>query len=159
LVHSEYYKPPPTKKVSLFESLSQTKAYILDVVNNWSPDKVVIEDISEYMGNRSTSKTIIKLAVYNRTVGLAVFEEINEVPLLINVNTVRSILRPKGYKGRLAKEDVPDVVAAIMKIDFPYVFKKSGKVADESCDMADAMAVALAQAALDIQEDEENNES
>lgn len=158
LLHKEYYKP--SKKDTLFETLSKTKKFISDKVKELKPDKVIIEDISEYMGGKSTSKTIIKLAVFNRTVGLTIYEECGIMPELINVNTVRSIIRPKGYKGRLAKEDVPDVVAAILKIEYDYIYKKTGKIADESYDIADAIAVALAYAATEtVREQESKNES
>lgn len=148
----EFYKP--NKKVDLFESLKQTRDFAIGKVKEWKPDVVVIEEIAEHItGSGSTSKTIVKLATYNRTVGLAVYEALQKTPVMFNVNTARSLLRPEGYKGRLIKEDVPKVAAAIMKCDFPWKYKKNGKIADESYDMADAMAVALAQAAKDIIDD------
>lgn len=154
----ELYKP--NKKVDLFESLKQTRDFVIKKVKEWRPDEVVIEEIAEHItGSGSTSKTIVKLATYNRTVGLAVYEALQKAPVMLNVNTARSLLRPKGYKGRLIKEDVPKVVAAIMKCDFPWKYKKNGKIADESYDIADAMAVALAQAAKDIIKDDTTDDS
>ena len=142
----DYYKPD--KKCSLFEALSKTKKYIIKTLDKWHPDVVVIEEIAEHF-SISTSKTIVKLTTYNRIVGLTVYENSNTLPVMMNVNTARSIIRPKSHKGRLMKEDVPEVVAAIMKCDFPWVLKKTGKKADESYDIADSIAVALAVAALD----------
>jgi len=145
----KYYKPD--KKCDLFESLSKTKKYIIELLKEWNPDVVAIEEIAEFFApGRSTSKTIIKLATYNRMVGLTVYEALQKPPVMVNVNTARSILRPKDYSGKLAKEDVPLVVAAILKTDFPWKLNKKGKPADENYDMADSIAVALAQAALDI---------
>lgn len=147
----EYYEPPSTQKVSLFESLIATKKYIVDKIKQLNPDKIVIEDIAEHFaGGASTSKTIIKLAVYNRTIGLAIYESLGIEPVLINVNTVRSIIRPKDHAGRLLKEDVPTAIEKILNIKFPYQYKKSGQIDSTSYDMADAIAVALAyQKALD----------
>lgn len=146
LIECEYYKP--SKKDSLFESLHKTKEHLIKILKDYKPDVVVIEDIAEhFQQNQSSSKTIVKLATYNRTVGLTVYEELKKEPVMINVNTARSIIRPKGYRGRLAKEDVPEVVAAILGCEFPWQFKKNGKIADESYDMADSLAVALAHAA------------
>lgn len=149
LKHCEYYKPD--KKVHMFESLLKTRNFAIERIKKWKPDKVVIEEIAEHFtGSGSTSKTIVKLATYNRTVGLAVYEALQKEPVMVNVNTARSILRPKGYKGRLAKEDVPTVVAAIMKCEFPWELNKKGKPAEESYDMADSMAVVLAHGALEL---------
>ncbi len=143
-----YYKPD--KKGTLFESLYGVRSWINGQLESLTPDEVVLEDISEHFTNKSTSKTIIKLAVYNRTVGLAVYEWMKQDPNLMNVNTVRALIKPKGYRGKLSKEDVPMVVSAIMKITFPWIYKKNDKPADESYDMADAMAVALAHGALKL---------
>jgi len=137
-----YFKPD--KKKDLFESLHEVRAWTQYQIEATKPDEIAIEDISEHFTQKSTSKTIIKLAVYNRTVGIAAYEHCNCKPGLMNVNTVRSLIKPKGYRGKLAKTDVPSVVSAIMKMPFPWKYKRNGNIADESYDMADAMAVALA---------------
>ena len=153
----DYYKPD--KKCSLFEALSKTKKYIIKTLDRWQPDVVAIEEIAEHF-SISTSKTIVKLTTYNRVVGLTIYENSDTLPVMVNVNTARSIIRPKSHKGRLMKEDVPEVVAAIMKCDFPWVLKKTGKKAgepaDESYDIADSIAVALAVAALDCVKDKKS---
>lgn len=149
LINVESYKPP--KDCNLFQSLLETKEFIKNKVNEWNPDNVVIEDIAQHFaGGASSAKTIIKLAIYNRTVGLAVYEATNKVPELLNVNTVRSIIRPKNISGKLPKEDVPEVVAAILNTEFPYIYNKKGKIDTESYDIADSLAVAVAYAALQI---------
>jgi len=147
----EYYEPPSTQKVSLFKSLIETKKYIIEKIKHLNPDKIVIEDIAEHFaGGASTSKTIIKLAVYNRTIGLSIYETFNIEPIMINVNTIRSIIRPKDHVGRLLKEDVPQAIEKILNIKFPYEYKKSGQIDSTSYDMADAISAALAyQMALD----------
>ena len=144
----EYYKPD--KKSDLFESLSKTRNYILDIIKEWTPDEVVIEEIAKFFApGKSTAETIIKLATYNRTVGLAVYEGLHQAPVMVNVNSARAVLRPKGYPGKLAKEDVPKVVAAVLHIEYPWKYNKKGKISDESYDMADAIAVALSQALVE----------
>lgn len=140
----EFYEPPSTQKVSLFESLLETKKFIIKKYKEVKPDCVVIEDIAEHFGGGSTSKTIIKLAIYNRTIGLTLFEEFGITPELINVNTVRSIIKPQGTSGRLPKEDVPMAIEKKLNIKFPYLFNKKGKIDVKTYDMADATAVALA---------------
>ena len=44
---------------------------------------------------------------------------------------------------RLKKEDIPDMIEKTLKIKFPYVINAKGKIAEESFDMADAIAAAL----------------
>lgn len=153
LLEIDSYKP--NKENGIFDALLKTKEYIRSKLKEWKPDKVVIEDIAQHFaGGASSAKTIITLAIYNRTIGLTVYEELGQEPNLMNVNTVRSIIKPKGFSGKLPKEDVPEVVAAILKIDFPYIYNRKGKIADESLDRADSIAVALAFAAQDIAEKE-----
>ena len=84
------------------------------------------------------------LAVFNRTISLALFEEFGKELVLMNVNTVRSIIKPPGYKGRLVKEDVPMALEKHFGIKFPFYYKKTGKIMTESYDVADAIAVATA---------------
>jgi Holliday junction resolvasome RuvABC endonuclease subunit len=153
LKECEYYKPD--KKSDLFESLLKTRLYIIEKVKEWKPDEVVIEEIAKFFAaGKSTAETIIKLTTYNRCVGLAVYETLQKPPVMANVNSARAVLRPRDYPGKLAKEDVPKVVAAVLKVEFPWQYKKKGGIADESYDMADSIAVALAQAALDLTKDE-----
>ena len=126
LKHVEFYKPP--KNGDLFERLFETKKAILKVVNEYNPDHVVIEDITQYMANKSGAKTIIALAVFNR--------------MIMNVNTIRKLI--KTGDARLSKEEIPEAVAKHLNIDFPYEFNKKGKIAVESYDKADAIGAALA---------------
>lgn len=149
LDHFEYFKPD--KSVGLFESLLNVRKWIIERLETLKPDFIAIEEIAQHFDKYSSAHTIITLAIYNRTVGLAVFEYLGKEPTLINVSTARSLIKPKGYKGKLAKEDVPDVVAAIMGIDFPWIKKKRvDKPADESYDVADSMAIALAFGGLKV---------
>lgn len=147
LLKKGYYKP--LKDCSLFESLLETKKFILDLVEENKPDDIAIEDITEFIQGKSTSKTIIKLTTYNRMIGLTIYEKLGIEPTLLNVNTIRSVIKPKGYKGRLSKEDVPEVVAKILNEDFEYIYNKKGAIAVESYDIADAIAVSLAHIALE----------
>jgi Holliday junction resolvasome RuvABC endonuclease subunit len=145
LLHYDYYEPLNTQKHSLYESLVEVKKFVRQKVEEFKPDKIIIEDIAQHFsGKGSTANTIIKLAVYNRTICLTVFEEYGIVPELINVNTVRSVLRPEDHEGRLMKEDVPFAIEKILKIKFNFIYKKKGKIDTKTYDMADAVAVSLA---------------
>jgi Holliday junction resolvasome RuvABC endonuclease subunit len=153
LIKLESYKPD--KKNGLFDSLLKTQKHIREILKEWKPDTVVIEDIAQHFaGGASSAGTIITLAIYNRMIGLTVYETTGKDPELLNVNTVRSIIRPKNISGKLPKEDVPEVVAAILNIEFPYIYKKKGNIDPESYDRADSIAVAVAYAALQISKKE-----
>jgi len=101
-----------------------------------------IEDYARFMAGSSGAATIIPLAIFNTTIGLTVFENTGNEPILMNVNTIRKWL--KTGEERLKKEDIPEAVAYHLKIDFPYEITKKGKIAVESYDKADSAAVALA---------------
>lgn len=142
LVKVDYLKPP--KKGSIFSRLSTVKKSIIELLKIYKPDEVIIENIVEFMKNKSSAKTIILLALFNRTVGLTVYEYLNKEPQLLYVSSVRSVLKPKERKERLQKEEIPYILEEEFEIVFNKKFKRNGKVADETYDMADSIAVALA---------------
>ena len=140
LIHYEYYKP--SKKEDIFHKLQEVRKFISTKINEFKPDLVALEDIILFMKGHSTAKTISGLAVLNRTVGLAVLDYLGQAPYLMNVMSIRSLI--KIDKKAPKKEEVPDVVAKHLNIDFPYLLNKKGKILNENYDMADAMAAAIA---------------
>lgn len=140
LRHLEHFSPP--KKGNIFERLNKVREYIFDKLEQFKPDKVILEDVVLFMAGRSTAKTITSLAILNRTVGLAVMNKMGEAPELLNVMSIRHSI--KKNKKLPAKEEIPELVAEILDIDFPWVYNKKGQVAPESYDQADSIAVALA---------------
>lgn len=140
LVHNEFYKPP--KNGNIFERLAEVREFIYSRLDTYQPDNVALEDIILFMKGHSTATTVSSLAVLNRTVGLAVYNQSGRCPELLNVMKVRHAL--KIGKKLPAKEEIPDLVAKHLKIDFPWIFNKKGKLVIENYDMADAMAVGLA---------------
>ena len=139
LDHSEYFKPP--KKVDIFERLAVVRKYIIEKIDEFKPDDVVLEDIILFMAGNSTAKTISSLAVLNRTVGLAVYEKTGTPPFLFNVMKIRHAI--KEDKKLRPKEEIPELVARILDIDFPYVLSKRGSRVKENFDIADSIACAL----------------
>ncbi|HVI40218.1 MAG TPA: crossover junction endodeoxyribonuclease RuvC [Anaerovoracaceae bacterium] len=140
LKHVEHFKPP--KKGDLFEKLDKVREFIFDRLDKYKPDDVALEDIILFMKGHSTAKTISSLAVLNRTVGLAVYNKTGKPPQLLNVMKIRHAI--KENKKLPAKEDIPELVAKILNIKFPYILNKKGAVAVENYDRADSIAVALA---------------
>jgi len=140
LLKYDYYKPI---KDDLFLSLHKTREYIINKIKEWEPDEAVIENNLMFIGNKSSANTIILLAIYNKTCGLACYETLGKDPHLFNMQTARSLIKLKGYEGKLQKEDIPATVEKILGIPFPYVFKKNGKIADETFDIADSVAITL----------------
>jgi Holliday junction resolvasome RuvABC endonuclease subunit len=140
LVHSEYYKPP--KKGNIFVRLQAVRNFIQQLAKKWNPDIVVLEEILLYMPNKSTAKTISTLAILNRTVGLAILDQLERPPELLSVNKIRHAT--KLGKKQTQKEDVPELVAGILGIEFPWEFNRKDKPKVENYDRADGINVALA---------------
>jgi Holliday junction resolvasome RuvABC endonuclease subunit len=142
LLECGYIKP--IKNGHIIERLANTRNQIKTIIFKLKPDIIVIEDILQFMKNKSTAKTIVTLTAFNRMIGLISYDYLNIVPELLNVNSIRHCLKnlielecvPK-------KEDIPDVVAEILNIDFPWEYNKKHKIKMENYDKADAMAVAL----------------
>lgn len=139
LVHHDFYKPPKTGNI--FSRLDQVQDKIAGLLKEFEPDDVVVEDIILFMKGRSTAKTITSLAIFNRAVGLKILQEMGRPPHLLNVMAIRHCL--KLTKDLPAKEDIPDLVAHHLGINFPWKFNKKGKPFVENGDVADAIAVAL----------------
>jgi Holliday junction resolvasome RuvABC endonuclease subunit len=140
LVHLEHFKPP--KDGNIFEILAIVRKFIIEKIQQFSPTDVVLEDIILFMKGHSTAKTISSLAVLNRTVGLAIYNQFGKSPELLNVMKIRHAL--KITKTLPSKEEMPDLVASILGIKFPYIINKKGKYIAENYDRADAISVALA---------------
>lgn len=145
LIHQEYFKP--LKKVSIFKKLENVKEYMAKLNKKWKPDTVCIEDIIQFMAGKSGAKTVIPLAVLNRTIGLTWYEMMGKEPELLNVIAIRHAI--KLSKELPAKEEIPNIVAQRLHIDFPYYTKinrktKKKEIRAESYDVADAIAVGLA---------------
>jgi Holliday junction resolvasome RuvABC endonuclease subunit len=131
----------PIKTGNIVERLYDTKLVIQKILEEHKPDLIGVENIIEFMKHKSSAKTVITLAVFNRMVCLASHEYIGRSPELFNVMQIRHGL--KLDKELPKKEDMPALVSHHLGITFPYVYKRNGTVADESGDMADGVAVAL----------------
>lgn len=141
--HVEHFKPMKKDKGNIFERLTHIKEYIISKLEEYQPDVVAIEEFTQFMKNKSQASTIIILGVVNRLIGLTVYEFTGKAPIMLNVNSIRSIIKPKNYIGRISKENVPEVVENILNIKLEKLYNKKGKEIDENLDRADAIAVAL----------------
>lgn len=139
-ISCNYHKP--IKKGSILDRLYHTKSIINKIIYDNRPDYIAIEDIVQFMKNKSSAKTVITLAVFNRMIGMLAYDYLNKSPELFNVMQIRHGL--KFDKVLPKKEEMPELVSKHLNINFPYVYgKKNKKIAPESNDMADSVAVAL----------------
>jgi len=138
LLDCGYFKP--TKKGSIFDRLHDAETKALAIMNRFKPDVIGIEDIIKYFPHKSSANTIVTLAVFNRTIGLAATRSGYPVQLY-NVMAIRHGL--KQSKVLPKKEDMPELVSKLLNIQFPYRLNKKKKPVDENLDMADGIAVAL----------------
>ncbi len=139
LYDSGYFKP--SKNGSIFERLIEVKEEISSLLNNYKPEQVAIEDIAQFMPKVSSANTIITLALYNRMVGLTIFENLKKSPELFSVMTIRHGL--KQTKELPKKEEIPELVEKLLNINIPAQYTKSGKIKPERYDEADAIACGL----------------
>ena len=145
LVFCNYFKPP--KHGDIFYRLSCVRSFVFELLDKYQPDYVALEDIILFMKGKSSAKTVTSLAVLNRTVGLAIYNHFGKSPHLLNVRRIRSLLKLKSESP--SKEDMPELVSQHLGIPFPYKYITKGKnknikIATESYDMADGIAVSLA---------------
>lgn len=146
LIHQEYFKPPKAKGNNIFQRLAAIKKYITKIYQTYNPDFVAIEDFLLFMKNKSGAKTIVPLAIFNRTIGLTIFELSGKEPEMCNVNSIRAKL--KIGKKRPKKEDMPALLEKHLNITFPWYYKvnrktKKQEIMEESLDVADGVSVAL----------------
>jgi crossover junction endodeoxyribonuclease RuvC len=140
-IDSGYFKPK--KAESIFDRLKDSQQKVDEILQKYNPDKIGIEDIAKYMPGVSSANTILTLCSFNRAIGLWCYNYLGESPKLFNVMSIRhSIKKLSGLKDLPKKEDIPDLVAKLLKVKFPYEFKKSGEHKKESYDEGDAWAVA-----------------
>lgn len=130
----------PNKKGTIFERLSSFQKEIEKIVKKFNPDQIAIEDIIQFMKQKSQANTIITLALFNRQVGLTCFN-FGYQPYLYNVMQIRHCI--KLNKDIPKKEDVPSVLEKRLNITFPFILNKKSKIKPESYDVSDAFAVTL----------------
>jgi len=145
LIHTEYYKP--NKKTDEINRLKEAVDYILKIAEKFKVDDVAVEEYIKFMKGSSGASTVIPLAIINTTLRLFIYEKLNIMPFVYNVLTIRHAL--KFNKKLPAKEDIPEIVARHLNINFPYEYKinrktKQQDIKIESYDVADSVAVALA---------------
>lgn len=145
LRHHEFYKPP--KSDNFLDDLLNTKIFILNFISEHNPDKLIMEEIVQFMKGKSSAKTVIKLAIFNRTIGLSYYEKYNKMPVMLNVLKVRHAIKLNNELPQ--KEEIPELVAKHLNIEFPYYYKinrrtKEQQVMVESYDVADSIALGLA---------------
>jgi Holliday junction resolvasome RuvABC endonuclease subunit len=138
-VHANYIKPP--KKGNIIERIAKTRQEIQEVIQQYKPDCIGVEEIIQFMKGKSTAKTIIMLTTFNRMTGLVAYDYLTHPPEMFNVMSIRHGLKMDQELPK--KEDMPALVSAHLGITFPYQLDKKGKVKVESFDMADGVAVAL----------------
>lgn len=142
LLYYGYIKPKDSK-YSLEERLDSAVDEITKIYKEHKPDKIIIEELAQYMSGASTAKTILMLATFNRVISYSLYKLTNESPEKLMPTTARKYIR-KFLKldTRLSKEDVYKEVKKQFKNFVPEV--KKGKEIKENMDIADAIAISWA---------------
>ncbi len=143
LLEHGHIKPPKSGKYSLVERLFKTSQDIDVLCKRLNPDLVVIEEITQFMPHRSSAKTIIALAVFNRVVSLQTYISTTKLPTYLYPISIRSKIA-KFYKTeKLAKEDMPGLLEKELGFKLSYN-KKDNSIRNITYDEADGVAVGLA---------------
>jgi hypothetical protein len=156
-VKTSWYRPNHTKKkwheldsLTHLRLIDEAEQEILRVALQNEIDEFVVEDYVQYLGGGSTAQTIIPLAVLNMTLRMAIWRRFYIEPVPLSVMKVRHAI--KRTKKLPPKEDIPKLIDKILAKGVKYgnweykVNKRTKKkeLAQESYDMADAVAVGLA---------------
>lgn len=144
LLEADYLKP--IKTGTIIERIADTRDQIKVIIESIKPDQIAIEQIVSFMQNKSTAQTIIMLTTFNRMIGLLAYDYLGKSPEMHSVMSIRHGL--KLGKVFPKKEEMPDLVAHHLGIDFPWEFNKNNKPRVENYDIADGISVALYQAFL-----------
>jgi len=138
-VAAGYIKPP--KKGDIIERLNDTRNQINKLFAQYQPTYIGIEEIIQFMKGKSTAKTIIMLTTFNRMIGLLAYDYLKSSPQFFNVMSIRHGLKINKILPK--KEEMPELVAQHLKMNFNYEINKNKKIKVENYDKADGMAVAL----------------
>lgn len=148
LIYHNYYKPDKTN--GMLDMLHKARTHILNLFGKYKVQEFVIEDYIKFMKGASSANTVIPLAILNMTLRLAILD-LGITPEALNVLKIRHTL--KLTKVLPKKEDIPELVAQHLGIPYPWLYKtnrrtKLQQIMEESYDVADSIAVALAWAKL-----------
>jgi Holliday junction resolvasome RuvABC endonuclease subunit len=151
LISHGHIKPPPKDGYSIVERLDITMQEIDILCKKTKPDISIVEDITQYMANRTSANTIITLALFNRAVALQVYRSTGHIPLFLLPRSIRTrIKRFMKLENEIEKEDIPNLLQNFFGEKFFKIVgykqrgKNKGKPIVEVYDEADACAAALA---------------
>jgi hypothetical protein len=130
--------------------LVKAREHIINLFGKYKVEEFVIEDYIRFMKGASSAGTVIPLAILNMILRLAILD-LGITPEALNVLQIRHTL--KLTKILPKKEEIPELVAEHLGITYPWLYKinkrtKQQQILEESYDVADSMAVALAWAKI-----------
>ena len=136
-------KPPKSSKGSLAYRASVAYDEVYSFLLDKNPDTVAVEAYAnKFPAGKSTARTIIVLSVFNELMAIASLKSLDREPIRYAVSTIRASLgKIAGYKVS-SKEDVFEFIKKYF-IEFNLRENRSGNIAKECYDEADAIAVAL----------------
>ena len=147
----DFYKPIKhtieDKNQDFLYTLSTAKRHILNLIREYQPDHIAVEDYIRFLKGRSSSATTIPLGILNRTICLSIYEQYSQTPLHIcNVMSIRTRIKKDCSRQDLPpKEEIPELLEKLLNITIPRPMQKTRKgekIATTHFDMTDAVAVA-----------------
>ena len=136
-------RPPGSKKGSLCFRVSETYDIIYDFIREKSPDFICVEAYAnKFPSGKSTARTIIVLSVFNEVVSMACLRGSGIEPVRYPVSTIRSSLSKFSNVKISSKDEAFDFIVNNFP-EFKTRENRSGNIAKECFDEADAIAVAF----------------
>ncbi len=143
LIEHGCIKPPKSSKGTLTYRVNDAYGEIYDFFKLKAPDIVASEAyVNKFTRGRSTARTIIVLSVFNEISSLACLRALEYEPYKYAVMTIRSKLSKLAGYRIISKDDCFEFVKKYFP-SFKVKTNRNGKIAKESYDEADAIAVAL----------------
>lgn len=151
---------PLTEFFNAYEKAQEVRRAIREMAKRYNIRHVFVEeDLQRFRAGFSSAHTLATLTRFNGIVCLIAYEELDLVPVHINVNEARKAIGlkiDKKDKSRTTKEKVFEKVSEMLEYDWPTKVikqgKRKGQVENEKgCyDMADAFVIASAGLKLNL---------
>lgn len=144
------------KKMSLWDKVFYFKKQIIKFVDNKEEIKFIVieEPLSRFTKGRSSSHTISLLLKFNGILSFILYQEFGVEPEYFTPSQARKlcgvVLRKKNQCRKLKIKWEPEKIQTFNQIkkrffnDYPWQYKRTGKIKDFHYDEVDSFVIALA---------------
>ena len=143
LVEYGFIKPPKSSFGPIAKRVSVAYDMVVDLLESKVPEGIAVEAYAnKFPSGKSTARTIIVLSVFNEVVSMACLRSADIEVKKYAVSTIRSVLSKLAGEKITSKEESFNFICKYFS-NFQVRNNRSGNIAKECFDEADAIAVAL----------------